>query len=568
MKTETRNCQNCKTDFVIEPEDFKFYEKIKVPPPTFCPQCRFQRRLMFFNQRSLYKRKCDLCGRDIISTHSSDKPFTVYCPPCWWSDKWNGDEYASEYDSSRPFLEQVKDLAKKTPHLALNVDYATNINCDYLNHAGHCKNCYLIYIADFCENVLYSEMLGYNKDSMDCTMLGGSELCYGDISCGQCYNTFFSEDCRYCRDVYFSKSCVGCSNCFGCINLRKKDYHIFNKPYSKEEYEKKIESFRLHTYSAIQDLKREVYGFWTEHPQEFMRTNGTRNVNVSGDYVFESKNAKNVWRVWGVEDSKYCQIVTLKPVRDTYDYTSWGNNVTQVYESTVVGEGASLVKFSVDCWPSVSDVEYSMWVISSQHMFGCVNMKKQQYCILNKQYSPSDFEALKLKIIEDMKAKPFIDSRGIKYSYGEFFPPELSYFAYNETTAMDYFSITESQAKEKGYAWHKGEPSQYKVTLTSVQLPDSIRDAQDSILGEVLECSNCKKAFKLVKPELDLLRRFDLPIPRECPNCRYEERLGRVNPPRLWDRKCEKCGKDIQTSYAPERPEIVYCEECYQKEVI
>ena len=130
MTNEKRQCQNCKTDFVIEPEDFKFYEKIKVPPPTFCPQCRFQRRLMFFNQKSLYKRKCDLCGRDIISTHSSDKPFTVYCPPCWWSDKWNGDEYASEYDSSRPFLEQVKDLAKKTPHLALNVDYATNINCD------------------------------------------------------------------------------------------------------------------------------------------------------------------------------------------------------------------------------------------------------------------------------------------------------------------------------------------------------------------------------------------------------------------------------------------------------
>jgi hypothetical protein len=37
MKNETKNCQNCKNDFTIESEDFKFYEKIKVPPPTWCP---------------------------------------------------------------------------------------------------------------------------------------------------------------------------------------------------------------------------------------------------------------------------------------------------------------------------------------------------------------------------------------------------------------------------------------------------------------------------------------------------------------------------------------------------
>ena len=30
-------CQNCKQNFTIEPEDFTFYDKIKVPSPTFCP---------------------------------------------------------------------------------------------------------------------------------------------------------------------------------------------------------------------------------------------------------------------------------------------------------------------------------------------------------------------------------------------------------------------------------------------------------------------------------------------------------------------------------------------------
>ncbi|MDI6602741.1 MAG: hypothetical protein QME57_01295 [Patescibacteria group bacterium] len=40
MNQEKCTCQNCKKEFVIEPEDFAFYEKIKVPPPTWCPECR------------------------------------------------------------------------------------------------------------------------------------------------------------------------------------------------------------------------------------------------------------------------------------------------------------------------------------------------------------------------------------------------------------------------------------------------------------------------------------------------------------------------------------------------
>jgi len=110
---ETRKCQNCKASFAIEPEDFKFYEKMQVPPPTFCPMCRFQRRLMFRNERALYKDKCDLCGEDMISVFSPDKPFKVYCSPCWWSDNWDPLASGQEYDPSRNFFEQMKEVQLK-----------------------------------------------------------------------------------------------------------------------------------------------------------------------------------------------------------------------------------------------------------------------------------------------------------------------------------------------------------------------------------------------------------------------------------------------------------------------
>ena len=80
---QTKNCQNCKTDFTILPEDFEFYTKMKVPAPTWCPQCRMMRRATFRNIRSLYKRTCASCDNNIITMYHSDDPALVYCLECF-----------------------------------------------------------------------------------------------------------------------------------------------------------------------------------------------------------------------------------------------------------------------------------------------------------------------------------------------------------------------------------------------------------------------------------------------------------------------------------------------------
>ena len=106
MEQETRICQNCQSSFVIDAQDFAFYEKMKVPAPTFCPECRLQRRLIFRNEMILYKRKCDLCGKDTISIYHKNSPCIVYCQQCWWSDKWNPTDYAKEYDFNKPYSKE------------------------------------------------------------------------------------------------------------------------------------------------------------------------------------------------------------------------------------------------------------------------------------------------------------------------------------------------------------------------------------------------------------------------------------------------------------------------------
>ena len=102
--SQQKVCQSCKNEFFVEPEDFDFYEKIQVPPPTRCPECRFQRRAVTRNERSLYRDVCDLCGKQMLSVYSPGKPFKVYCRACWNSDAWDPLEYGADYDWQKPFF--------------------------------------------------------------------------------------------------------------------------------------------------------------------------------------------------------------------------------------------------------------------------------------------------------------------------------------------------------------------------------------------------------------------------------------------------------------------------------
>ena len=564
---ETKNCQNCKKNFNIDPEDFSFYEKMKVPAPTWCPECRMIRRFSFTNIWNLYKRNCDKCGKSTISIYSADKKMTVYCQPCWWGDSWDGTDYEMEYDSSRPFLSQVKELVEKTPYSCLESAYLTLVNSPYTNATAYSKNCYMTFWSDYSENVFYSTFLYNLKDSLDCYRMKECELCYEVVGGHKCYKTFYSEECDSCSDVWFSRSCAGCTNCFGCINLRNKSYCIFNEQYNRESYFEKLKEFNLDTYSGIEKMKNVVHDFWMKYPRRLYIGNSL-NVNVTGDCVYESKNAKDAYMVSGAEDCRYLQFISVASAKDCYDYSGWGNGAEKIYECSVVGEGSSDVRFSDECWPDAMDVEYSVYTIAGKHCFGCVNLKRKKYCILNKQYSKEEYEKLTAQIRDDMVKNPYTDELGRQWKYGEFLPVNFSPFAYNESVSHAFFPKSSEQAKKEGYNWYEGEVNQYPITIQPKDIPGKILETEDSILKEIIECELCKKAFRIVDNELGLMRKLGLPLPHQCQNCRQKNRFAKTNSPVLYDRKCDKCKADIQTSYSPDRSEIVYCESCYQQEII
>jgi len=598
MNSETRACQNCKQNFVIEPEDFKFYEKVNVPPPTWCPECQLKRRLLFRNEHNLYKRKESIDGKEVISTFSSDKKIQVYEQDYWLSDKWEPLNYGKDYDFLKPFLEQFNELLKDVPYTALlNINA---VNSEYCNYTFGNKNCYLIFGGDFNEDCAYGTFNMYSKNSFDLYWVNKCELCYEGIDSENCYKIFWGMYIKDSIDSTFLYNCSNVNNSIGCVNLRNKSNCIFNVQYTKEEFEKRIEEMDFGSYKNIQEFKEKFKDFSIKYPRRYAEI--IKSTGVVGHNIHNAKNCQNCFDVYeNMEEGKNLLIAGWE-LKDSRNSDHVGHKAELMYEFMGGGGGASKIFFSYFCFSSHS-LQYSFNCRASSNLFGCVSLKNKSYCILNKQYAKEEYETLVPKIIKHMNDMPYIDQKGRIYKYGEFFPPELSPFAYNETIAQEYFPLTKDEAIKKGYSWKDPEPRNYTITLKTEDIPDHIKDVKDSILNDIIQCAHhelghsvskcneqCTEAYRIIPQELDFLRKMNLPLPRLCPNCRHYQRIKQRNPLKLWKRKCQcagaksenqvytntiahehgnnRCDNNFETTYAPERPEIVYCEKCYLKEVV
>src|SRR3989344_2192338 len=321
MKSETRNCQNCRKDFIIEPDDFGFYERIKVPPTTFCQQCRLQRRLAWRNERALYYRACDLCNKKIIAMYPANTSFPVYCKECWWGDKWDAKSYGRDYDFSKSFFEQWKELSNAVPRFALW--QRSVINSDYSNMTGESKNVYLSSsVIKGSENVFYSKCIDNCSDIVDClNIINGSSNLYENVEGQGNYNSQYILLCRASLDCYYSYDLINCSNCILSSNLRNKEFHIRNKPYSREEYFKELEKLNLKSrasrekiFEEFEDIKKKAI---------FRFGNITKCTNVTGNNLLGVKDSQNVFEIYNIENSKNgFRAFDSKDCMD-FDYAGW-----------------------------------------------------------------------------------------------------------------------------------------------------------------------------------------------------------------------------------------------------
>lgn len=558
-----KTCPNCSQTFEITDQDLKFYESIspifngqkyKIPPPSLCPSCRQQRRLAWRNERNLYHRTCDATNAKILSVYSPDKPYLVYKNDYWHSDQWDGKKFNQDFDFNKPFFEQFNQLLLQVPQLARSA--VGNQNCEFVNQCGWCKNCYLIFEADHNENCYYSGHIYDSRSSLDVLYGTNLELCYECLDCKNCYNSKFLQNCQECSDSWYLKNCLGCKNCFWCTNLHHKQYYIENQKYTQAEFEKKIQTLDLKTFSNLQKLRNQFINFTQSVPHKYLQ--GTQNENSTGNYLRNTQNCEHCYDLQNAQDCKF--ITDSRNTKKVYDMTVFGSikGVEFCCENHEIGEGVRNIFYSDQIWSGGYNIFYSKLCINNCHdCFGCIGLKHNEYCVLNKSYSKEEYEKLIPRIIEHMQKTK---------EWGEFFPISISPVAYNETLAQEFYPLTQKTALKKGYKWKTPEKKNYHPQ--TYQIPDDIQKIPDSITNEILACIDCEKNYKIVTQELKFYRQTELPIPPKCPDCRHKVRSKLRTPRHLWTRQCQKCNLEIQTTYSPDRPEVVYCERCYLNNII
>jgi len=561
-----KTCVKCLMEFEITGDDLKFYDSISpvfdkkkcsLPPPTHCPECRQQRRLAALNERNLYSGfKCGLCGKQILSSYSPRLNQPVFCRECWHSEKWDSRDYGRGFDFGRSFFEQFDELRSVVPALALN-SQGNCVNSDYIHLAGWSKNCYLIMHADFCEDCYYGYGFKKNLFCVDGFYNLHCELCYDCVDIHKCYGLIGCQECTTCNSSAFLRDCIGCGNCFCCVGLRNQSYCFENKQLTKEEYKKRMKEVDIGSYEQYQKYKKERKELEKGH--HFKEFQGNNLTNCFGNHLNHCKDLYYCFDCEDVEGGKYCYQLVLG-AKNNYDINQFGTNIQQSYECTISGENSYHLMFCDDAQMDSCDVYYSWYVERCKNCFGCVQMQGAQYCILNKQYTKEEYNELMPRIIEHM----------VKIGeWGEYFPASISQHGYNKTTAQLYYPLTKEEALKEGFKWddYEVDPPKVDKIIKADDLPDNIKDVSDDILDAVIECEVTGKPFRVTSKELKFYRRVGIPLPHRCPDQRHLDRFSQRNPRKFWKRQCGKCGKEITTTWSPDRPEAVYCEKCYVGEL-
>lgn len=548
-------CKKCGVQFLVGEEEKLLLNKVSpvlgdntfdYPEPEICRDCRQQKRLAYRNEKTLYRRKCDFCSKTIVSIYHKKVTFPVFCTECYWKDNWNATDLGREYDFERPFFEQFTDLIELVPRLAI-VNKQSH-NSEYCNYSFANKNCYLTFGNHYEQDSMYGRYSTKNRDCLDYLYLYDSELCYECVFSKNCYRSIYLDHCDDCEACKFSCDLKNCKNCLFCCGLRNKEFYIFNKPYSEKDYRKYIKDLNLVSHSQWE----KILSGWEKFKKEngiFKASHQVNSENCIGDEINNSRNLIDCFSCSNCEDC--INGFQMDETYSSYENSHLGYDRCELSYNCIGCSGTYACSCCDSCW-HCSNLYYSNLCFSTKNSFGCIGLKQQEYCVLNRQYSEKDYYEILPRIIDHMR------STG---EWGDFFDFNVSPFSYNETVALEYFPLSKDEIVTNG--WRYKEPEDLLKHPQPVDLPDSILDTDEQICDFVLACESTGRPYKILSKEFKFYKQMKIPIPRLSPDQRHVERHLKRNPARLWQRNCFKCKKSIMSSFSPERPEKIYCDDCY-----
>lgn len=535
---ENLSCKICHNNFEVTDRELTLLSKVApkvgsealaIPVTAICPRCKERERLLFRNERNLYKRTCSKTGRSLVSIYPQTSPYVIYDQSVWWSDEYDPFEYGREFDFSRSFFEQFQELHESVPKVAIN--NAKSENCAYTNYSAENKNCYLVVGGLGSEDCYYSYRVFYSRNVIDCYDLLNCELCYECLQCTDLYNSKFCAECSNSSDLIYCEDCVGCRSCYGCIGLRNVSFSIFNEPVSERAYSDHLRQIEGSPEKA-EALRRKFL--------QSMPRRALLNVSVeqcSGDSLLNCKDCYNCFVLKNSQDCGYFKFGENN--KDSW-HCNFSDNCQLQYHSSNLEKNynicfCSLTWFASDCY-------YLMNCFNCKNAFGCTGLKTGEYVILNKKYSRQEYERFLPRIIRHMQETE---------EWGSYFPAKMSPFGYNESVANDLYPLSAEDAHSLGFRWTEWEAASNEK--------GSEREVASS--ASILSCRSCNKSYKVLLPEASFYQRMELTVPSECPECRHRSRMGKRRSFDAREAICLECG-NFTTTYLPTGLSVL-CESCY-----
>lgn len=314
------------------------------------------------------------------------------------------------------FADDLIALQNRAPRIALVASFSQN--SDYTNYGYKNKNCYLVFASHYNENTFYAQYCFQTISCLDCDRLTSSELCYECTFGRTLYNCNFLYNCFTCSDCEFGFDLLNCRNCFLCVGLRTKEYHIQNKPFSREKYKEEIA--RIKKQMGIKQLLAELEKIKQRIPHINMIQRNCEN--CMGSLLQNCKNCFYCYNSLDLEDCIYMGSGN-EAVKDSCDCDNIGYDRSELLYECVGNSGNFNCNFCNACWHN-SDLYHCELVFNSHHCFGCIARNHAEYEILNKKYPKEDWFKRVAEINDELKRK------GI---YGKWLLPPT--YPYDDTVA-------------------------------------------------------------------------------------------------------------------------------------
>ncbi len=300
--------------------------------------------------------------------------------------------------NAQSFFTELKRLATLFPKSDGLVKFSENVY--YSNYIYDSKNLLYCYDTAGSQNGIYLFDSFMCVDCIDCDYTVEAENCYECRDAFKVYNCDHIEDCDSMRDSAYCFDCGNLENCFGCAYLSNKYFCIFNRQVTEAQYYELVKKYRALPSERIWALVEDVKKRFPKRP-----VISENSVNSPyGNYIHHSKNCYMCFDAAHDEDCAYLYDSFYNKFCFDMTYSSRYSEFTyQAIESARLNNCA----YALEC-NTAQDSAYIINCNDVRNCFGCVGLRRKEYCILNRQFSQEEYE----RILPVMKKEVFNSGMG------------------------------------------------------------------------------------------------------------------------------------------------------------